>query len=50
VLLAAHESAQLRFITRAKPKRVEIDPQKWILQADIRNDGVDVSLPGAGKK
>jgi hypothetical protein len=50
VLLAAHESAQLRFITRAKPKRVEIDPQKWILQADIRNDGMDVTLPGAGKK
>jgi hypothetical protein len=50
VWLAAHESAQMRFITRSKPKRVEIDPQKWILQADISNDGLDVSLPGAGKK
>ena len=50
VLLAAHESAQLRFITRSKPKRVEIDPQKWILQADISNDGLDVSLPGTDKK
>jgi hypothetical protein len=50
VWLAAHESAQMRFITRSKPKRVEIDPPKWILQADISNDGLDVSLPGTGKK
>jgi aminopeptidase N len=50
VWLAAHESAQMRFITRSKPKRVEIDPQKWIPQADISNDGLDVSLPGTGKK
>jgi hypothetical protein len=45
VWLAAHESAQMRFITRSKPKRVEIDPQKWILQANIENDGMDVSVP-----
>ena len=50
VWLAAHESAQMRFVSRSKPKRVEIDPQKWILQADISNDGVDIALPARGTK
>ena len=50
VWLAAHESAQMRFASRSKPKRVEIDPQKWILQADISNDGEDIALPETGKK
>ena len=45
IWLAAHESAQMRFITRSRPKRVEIDPEKWILQADVSNDGVDISPP-----
>ncbi|MCX5801389.1 MAG: hypothetical protein NTX17_08390 [Candidatus Eisenbacteria bacterium] len=45
VWLAAHESAQMRFVSRSRPKRVEIDPEKWILQADISNDGVDISPP-----
>jgi len=45
VWLAAHESAEMRFISKSQPKRVEIDAQKWILQSDISNDGMDVTLP-----
>jgi len=50
VWVAAHETAHLRFVSRSKPERVEIDPQKWILQADITNDGMDVTLPRAIKR